>query len=150
MKKSFNKNAIIERIIFIEKIQIDNEKYIIYSPDALKYITDHMMRILNESISFYQSLFDVNQFRKLRINYFDNIDKFREFIYSLRGEETSLPEYAVGTLDNEMVNAFIQPNIIVGTPLYNKKRFMASHELFHIMYKELILERKVKKKGCLV
>jgi hypothetical protein len=130
----------------MEKIQIDNEKYIIYSPDSLKYITDSMMSILNESIFLYQSLFDVNQFRKFRINYFDNIDQFREFIYSLRGEETSLPEYAVGTFDNGMINAFIQPNIIVGTPLYNKKRFMASHELFHIMYKELILEKESKKR----
>lgn len=45
-----------------------------------------------------------------------------------------------------MINAFIEPNIIVGSPLYNNKLYMASHELFHIMYKELIWEKENKKR----
>lgn len=130
----------------MEKIQVDNEKYIIYSPDSLKYITDNMLSVLDESISVYKRLFDVNDFRKIQINYFDNLEKFREYIYSLRGERQSLPHYAIGTFDRGMINAFIRPNISIGTPIYRKTLFMASHELFHIMYMELVLEKENKKR----
>lgn len=40
-----------------------------------------------------------------------------------------------------MINAFIQPNIIEGTPLFIHRKYNASHELFHIMNKELVWER---------
>ena len=130
----------------MEKIQYDCEEYIIYSPDSLKYITNSMPNILNESLSFYKSLFEVDSFRKFQINYFDNIKTFREYVYLLRGEKESLPEYAKGTFDNGMINSFIEPNILAGTSLYRKKLFMASHELFHIMYRELIWEKENKKR----
>lgn len=130
----------------MEKIQVDSKEYIVYVPDSLKYITDNMFDVLNESLSFYKALFGVNEFRKIQINYFDNIETFREYIYSLRGEKQSLPYYATGTFDNGMINAFIKPNIPVGTSLYKKTLFMASHELFHIMYKELVWEKENKKR----
>mgnify|MGYP005769573223 FL=1 len=65
----------------MEKIQYDCEEYVIYSPDSLKYITNNMPNILNESLSFYKSLFEVDNFRKFQVNYFDNIKTFREYIY---------------------------------------------------------------------
>ena len=40
-------------------------------------------------------------------NVFDDINKFREFIYDLRGENQTLPSYAKGTFDKGMINAFI-------------------------------------------
>lgn len=134
----------------MEKIQIDRKDYILYSPDSLKFITDNISSILNDSLSLYKSLFEIENFRKIQINYFDNINTFREYIYSLRGEKESLPDYATGTFDNGMINAFINPNILIGTPLYKKMLFMASHELFHIMYKELVWEKEHKKKNYLV
>lgn len=130
----------------MEKIQIDRKDYILYSPDSLKFITDNISSILNDSLSLYKSLFEIENFRKIQINYFDNINTFREYIYSLRGEKESLPDYATGTFDNGMINAFINPNILIGTPLYKKMLFMASHELFHIMYKELVWEKEHKKR----
>ena len=122
----------------MEKVQFENDNFILYSPDSLNYITNDMEKILNQSLKLYYSLFGVNNFRKIQINYFDDLNKFRNYIFELRGESDSLPEYAKGTFDNGMINAYIEPNIIEGTPLYNRRKYNASHELFHIMYQELI------------
>lgn len=130
----------------MEKKQIETKEYVLYSPDSLNYITENIGTILKESIEFYKLLFDVSTFRKIQINYFDDLTKFREYIYSLRGEKETLPEYAQGTFDKGMINAYISPNIIVGSQTYNTKLHMASHELFHIMYKELIWEKENKKR----
>jgi hypothetical protein len=126
----------------MEKLQYENDNFIIYSPDSLKYITDRLPSILNISFEFYKELFDIDTFRKVQINYFDDINKFREYIYSLRGEKTSLPRYAQGTFDNGMINSYIAANWVVGSPMYNIKLYMASHELFHIMYQELIWQKE--------
>lgn len=128
----------------MSKKQKETEEYILYSPDSLKYITDNMYSILENSVKFYKKIFDINQFRKIQINYFDNIDEFRDYIFNLRGETTSLPNYAKGTFDNGMINAFIETNWEINSTMYNKKTYMASHELFHIMYKELIWEKEEK------
>ena len=40
-----------------------------------------------------------------------------------------------------MINAYIDPNIIENTPLFIHKKYNASHELFHIMYQELVWEK---------
>ena len=37
-----------------------------------------------------------------------------------------------------MINTFIKPNLFVDSYLYNKALYLANHELFHIMYQELI------------
>lgn len=65
--------------------------------------------LLEQKIVEYNTFFNINNTEKIVINYFDKIEDFREFIYSLRGEKNSLPEYAKGTYDNEMVNAYINP-----------------------------------------
>ena len=124
------------------KKQFENENFVLYSPDSLNYITCDMESILNRSLEFYKELFDVKEFRKIQINYFDSKEEFRNYIYELRGENKSLPEYATGTFDGGMINGAINPNIIEGTPAYTKKKYMASHELFHIMYQELIRDKK--------
>ena len=128
----------------MNKIQKETEQYILCSPDSLKYITDKMYDILDSSINFYKKLFDIEQFRMIQINYFDNIDYFREYIYKLRGEKVKLPSYAKGTFDKGMINAFIDPDLLITSPIYNKRLYMASHELFHIMYKELIWQKENK------
>ena len=114
----------------MEKIQFENEQFILYSPDSLRYVTDHIEDILVKSFDFYKKLFD--------------IEKFRNYIYELRGEKESLPAYAKGTFDNGMVNSYISPNIDSNSMLYHKTLYMASHELFHIMYQEIIWEKEKK------
>ena len=57
----------------MEKLQFENEQFILYSPYSLKYITDNMQNILTKSFEYYKILFDVDTFRKFQINYFDDI-----------------------------------------------------------------------------
>ena len=128
----------------MEKLQFENEQFKIYSPDSLKYITDGVQDILVESIEFYKTLFDIDTFRKFQINYFDNNEKFRNYIYDLRREKNSLPKYAIATFDKGMINAYIKSDIDINSKYYHKTLFMASHELFHIMYKELIWQKEKK------
>jgi hypothetical protein len=130
----------------MENKQFENKNFILFSPDSLKYITDNMENILNLSLEFYKKIFDIESYRRIQINYFDDKDKFRNFIYDIRGEKESLPKYAVGTFDKGMINAYIKPNIIVYSNMYYKTLHMASHELFHIMYRELILEKESLKR----
>ena len=125
----------------MQKKQFENDNFVLYSPDSLNYITCDLESMLNESLELYKKIFEVDNFRKVQINYFDNIEDFRNYVYELRGEKNSLPEYAKGTFDNGMINAFIQPNIIEGTSLFMHRKYNASHELFHIMYQELVWER---------
>jgi hypothetical protein len=103
-----------------------------------------MISVLDLSIEFYKKLFDIDSFRKIQINYFDDINNFREYIYSLRGERESLPDYAIGTFDNGMINSYIRTNLAISSPIYKKRLYMASHELFHIMYQELIWQKEDK------
>lgn len=126
----------------MEKKQFENNNFVLYSPDSLNYITKDMDKILNESLELYKKIFNVKDFRKVQINYFDDINKFREYIYSLRGEKESLPEYAKGTFDNGMINAYIETDLDINKSLYNVRKYNASHELFHIMYQELVWEKE--------
>ncbi len=130
----------------MEKLQIDCKEYKLYSPDSLKYITDNMHCILINKIDEYKKLFDIDELNQIQINYFDDIDKFRNFIYDIRGNNNSLPDYAVGTYDKGMINAFIPNNIDINTPLYHKKLCLANHELFHILYKKYILKDDYSKR----
>ena len=54
-------------------MQIDTKEYILYAPDSLNYITENMGNILKERMNFYKTLFDVKDFRKVVINYFDDL-----------------------------------------------------------------------------
>lgn len=125
----------------MEKIQFDNDNFILYAPDSLYKVTDGLEDILNNSFEFYKKLFEVDNFRKIQINYFDEIDKFRDYIYSLRGERDSLPEYAKETFDQGMINMYFAPFINEDNSNFNYYRHCASHELFHIMYQELVWEK---------
>ena len=118
----------------MEKIYYDDDNFALRAPDSLKIITDDLIKVLNERISFYKLLFNVSSFRKVQINYFDDIEKFREFIYDIRKENKSLPKYAKGTFDGGMINSYAN---LKDTTL-EKIIYRTSHELFHIMYKEIV------------
>ena len=123
-----------------------NKAYILNSPQSLKYITDNMHDILNDKIEQYKKIFKIKQLNPIQINYFDNIEEFRNFIYKIRGEKESLPEYATGTYDNGMINAFITPNIDINSNDYKTKLYLANHELFHILYMQYILKNDYQKR----
>ena len=122
----------------MEKKQFENNNFVLYSPDSLKSITNGMEERLYDSLKLYKKIFDVEKFRKVEINFFDDIESFRNFIHEIRGESSSLPAYAKGTFDGGMINVFIDPNMKENTPLFERRKYVASHELFHIMYMELV------------
>lgn len=110
--------------------------------DSLNYISSEIYNYLEENITKYYELFQVEKYKPLQINLFDDREKFRTFIYILRDGKSKPPKYAVGTYDKGMINAFIQNNIQVGSPLYKVKLCLPMHELFHIMYMDLILKNE--------
>ncbi len=130
----------------MEKIQADTDSYILYSPDTLKYITDHMFDILDKKIEEYKSLFGITEFRKVEIYFFDDKEKFREYVYNIRGERNSLPAYAAGVFDEGKIITYTPPNLVVGSARYHNALYVAAHELFHIMYLELILKNDIPKR----
>lgn len=123
-----------------------NKAYILNAPQSLKYITDNMHDVLNDKIEQYKKIFKIKQLNPIQINYFDNIEEFRNFIYKIRGEKESLPEYATGTYDKGMINAFIKPNIDINSNDYKIKLYLANHELFHILYMQYILKNDYQKR----
>ncbi len=123
-----------------------NKAYVLNSPQSLKYITDNMHDVLNDKIEQYKKIFKIKQLNPIQINYFDNIEEFRNFIYKIRGEKEFLPEYAIGTYDNGMINAFIKPNIDINSNDYKIKLYLANHELFHILYMQYILKNDYQKR----
>lgn len=125
----------------MEKKQFENNNFILYAPDSLRHVYYDLEKILDSTLELYKKIFDVNNFRQVQINYFDDKEKFRNFIYDLRGEKDSLPDYAIGTYDNGMINAYIDPSITEEDEIFNKRVHLASHELFHIMYKELVFDK---------
>lgn len=131
---------------FLENLQFENDKIILYSPDSLNYITGEMINKTLEKISEIYNFFGLNNFRKLQINLFDDLEKFRNFVYDIKINNNPIPEYARGTYDRGMVNAFIQTNIKTNSLLYKEKVCHPSHELVHIIYKELILKDNYKKR----
>ena len=125
----------------MEKKQFDNNNFVLYSPDSLNYITYKLDSILDSSLVFYKELFNIESFRKVQINLFDDQDKFINFLVQLRGDINLVPKYAKGTFDKGMINVVLPTNLEVNSPLFRRKQHTPSHELFHIMYKELILNK---------
>lgn len=108
--------------------------------ESLEDLAQATLSLLDKKIIEYSIFFGVNIEEKINVNYFDTIEEFREFIYEIRGERDSLPEYAKGTYDNGMVNAFTNPKFQL------KRLYTASHELFHILYMKYILNNDYSKR----
>lgn len=68
----------------MEKLQFDNDYITLYSPDTLNSVNSRLQDILLPKIEEYKKLFNIENYRKVIINYFDDINKFREFIYNAR------------------------------------------------------------------
>ena len=107
--------------------------------DSLEELSNATVKLLQNKIVEYKKLFNIEFDKQIIVNYFDDLEEFREFIYKIRGERVSLPKYAKGTYDDGMVNAYIEPD----TQL--KRLYTASHELFHILYMKYILKNDYSK-----
>ena len=108
--------------------------------DSLQELAEATIELLQRKIIEYKNLFNIEFDEQIIVNYFDNLEEFREFIYKIRGERESLPKYAQGTYDEGMVNAYIESDKQL------KKLYTASHELFHIIYMKCILKDDYSKR----
>lgn len=122
------------------KLQFECKEYKIYCPNTLIPLVTEMKNIFLIKIEEYKKLFNVDQLDQITINYFDDINNFRDFIYSIRGKKESLPMYAKGTFDMGMINGYVDKNNQT-LRLYN-----ANHELFHILYLKYILKNDFSKR----
>ncbi len=108
--------------------------------ESLEDLAQTTLSLLEKKIIEYNTFFDISIQEKTIVNYFDTVEEFREFIYEIRGESNSLPEYARGTYDDGMVNACVNPKFQL------KRLYTASHELFHILYMKYILNNDYSKR----
>jgi len=108
--------------------------------ESLEDLAQATLSLLEKKIIEYNTFFDISIQEKIIVNYFDTVEEFREFIYEIRGESNSLPEYARGTYDDGMVNACVNPKFQL------KRLYTASHELFHILYMKYILNNDYSKR----
>lgn len=70
--------------------------------DSLEELSNATVKLLQNKIVEYKKLFNIEFDEQIIVNYFDDLEEFREFIYKIRGERVSLPKYAKGTYDEGM------------------------------------------------
>lgn len=122
------------------KKKYEDNNYVIYYPDALEKFVNDMIICTKVQINNIYTFFNVKNLRKIQVNLFDNIDEFRKFVIDLRsGDEKSLPQYAKGTFDEGMINAYIESNLIKTSSLYERRKRMLLHETVHLIYNEILL-----------
>ena len=124
----------------MNKIQFDNNNFILYAPDSLSHVYKNLERILDERLELYKGLFDVDSFHKVEIYYFDNKEEFHQCLRALIGEE-AIPEYATGSFYKGNIYAYIDPSIKETDDMFTKREHLAAHELYHIMSEELIYSK---------
>lgn len=114
--------------------RLETATVIVNYSQLLEQLAISTLELLNNKMNEYVQLFNIEKIDPITVNYFDDLEKFREFIYQLRGENSSLPEYARGTYDNGMINVCVDPKKQMDSI------YTASHELFHILYMKYILK----------
>ena len=119
---------------------LENDLCKINYSESLFELSKDTLKLLEEKISEYNIFFCISIDEKVIVNYFDDINDFRNFIYDIRGERKSLPDYASGTYDKGMINAYVDPVAQL------QSRYTASHELFHILYMKYILNNNYSKR----
>lgn len=122
--------------------KIENEYFAINYSKTLDEIVKEMISISSVKVLEIFDFFCIKSYRKITVNLFDDIDKFKDFVSDLRGiSKEQLPEYCKGTFDCGMINHYIEPNIIKDSFLYNTRKHSIFHELVHIIYYEVILNK---------
>lgn len=114
--------------------RLETATVIVNYSQLLEQLAISTLELLNNKMNEYVQLFNIEKIDPITVNYFDDLEEFRKFIYQLRGENSSLPEYARGTYDNGMINVCIDPKKQMNSI------YTAPHELFHISYMKYILK----------
>lgn len=125
--------------------KIENEYFVINYSKSLSEIVKKMISISTKKVPEIFDFFHIKSYRKVTVNLFDSIDEFKYFVSDLRGiSKEQLPEYCKGTFDCGMINHYIEPNIIKESFLYNTRICSIFHELVHVIYYEIILNKNYK------
>ena len=114
--------------------RLETATVIVNYSQLLEQLAISTLELLNNKMNEYVQLFNIEKIDPITVNYFDDLEEFRKFIYQLRGENNSLPAYARGTYDNGMINVCIDPKKQMNSI------YTAPHELFHILYMKYILK----------
>ena len=114
--------------------RLETATVIVNYSQLLEQLAISTLELLNNKMNEYVQLFNIEKIDPITVNYFDDLEEFRKFIYQLRGENSSLPAYARGTYDNGMINVCIDPKKQMNSI------YTAPHELFHILYMKYILK----------
>ena len=126
--------------------KIENEYFVINYSKSLSEIVKKMISISTKKVPEIFAFFHIKSYRKVTVNLFDSIDEFKYFVSDLRGiSKDQLPEYCKGTFDCGMINHYIEPNIMKGSFLYNTRICSIFHELVHVIYYEIILNKNYMK-----
>ena len=64
---------------------IKTDLFIFNYSDSLQQLVDETIKILPGKIEEYKKFFDLDFNEKIILNYFDNKEEFRNFIYDIRG-----------------------------------------------------------------
>ena len=54
--------------------------------DSLEELSNATVKLLQNKIVEYKKLFNIEFDEQIIVNYFDDLEEFREFIYKIRGE----------------------------------------------------------------
>ena len=119
--------------------QYEDKNFIIYAPNSLNQVVNYIINYTNNNLKNIFDFFSLNDFRRVIVNLFDNIDIFKNYISEIRKVDiATLPWYIKGTYDNGMINHYVDISKV--------KLSLILHELVHIIYKEIVLNNEYQKR----
>lgn len=127
----------------MEKTQIEFNDFKIYAPDSINCITKSIYQLLNRKLSEYKKLFNIDNYRQVQVNLFDNINDFERFIKENFNDTIS---NTAGTYHGGMINCYVEKDIEIGSDRYYSNLHLPCHELFHLMYNEIVLKNASDKR----
>jgi len=122
---------------------VENEDFCIYSNQSLKKLSNKSFEELKLNKQRILDFFKVNEFRKVIMINFDDIEEFRKYVLSLRELGAHLPKYATGVFDKGMIISYVDPEILKDKEGLNRKIKTGVHEFIHIVNKEKIYQERV-------
>ena len=142
-----------------EKIQYEDEILKICAPDSLTFLVQPTVTMFKENYGRILKFFHLENYPQYQINWFDEKEKFREYIKEIRKDD-SLPTYAVGTYDLDMCNQYVyidKDEQGIYKTINNEKKYLSKtayhnflcnplHELCHILYKNLVIPNHYEKR----
>lgn len=122
---------------------IENDDFVIYYTQSLKIFAEKTFCELNSNKKRILDFFDISEFRKTTVILLDDLEYFRKYVLSLRGEQGFLPSYARGVFDKGMIIEYIDPVIVEDKLKLESLSKNGVHEFTHIVCKEKIYTKRI-------